>query len=88
MKRLENFLSFALCFPILFASAAKAQLGVVDRDAKTKPALTMLGTYHMGTPGSNVVDPEVADVGTPQRQKQMVELVERLKKFKPTKMML
>ncbi|MDQ3749093.1 MAG: DUF5694 domain-containing protein [Acidobacteriota bacterium] len=39
----------------------------------------------MGTPGNNVVNPKVTDVTTPERQKQMVELVEKLKKFKPTK---
>ncbi len=88
MKRLERFLLLALCFLGFFAASAKAQLGGVDRDAETKPVLVILGTYHMGTPGSNVVKPEVADVGTPQRQKQMVELVERLKRFKPTKIVL
>ena len=58
---------------------------VFDRDAKIKPTLVILGTYHMGTPGNNVVNPTVADVSTPERQNQMVALVEKLKLFQPTK---
>jgi hypothetical protein len=65
-----------------------AQLGIVDRDARKKPAMVILGTYHMGTPGRNVVNPKVADITTPERQKQLLELVERLRKFKPTKIVL
>jgi Family of unknown function (DUF5694) len=78
-----NFFLSGFCFLLTFA--VKAQIGIVDRGAETKPALVVLGTYHMGTPGSNVVNPKVDDVTTPERQKQMVELVEKLKTFKPTK---
>jgi hypothetical protein len=88
MKSLEKISVFALCSLLLPASAVKAQVGVVAGDARTKPALVVLGTYHMGTPGNNVVNPKVADVTTPQRQKQMVELVEKLKQFKPTKVVV
>jgi hypothetical protein len=66
----------------------KAQIGIVDRDAKIKPALVVLGTYHMGTPGNNVVNGKVDDVTSPERQKQIVELVEKLKEFKPTKIVV
>lgn len=88
MKLHGEIFILGFCFIILSAFNVKAQIGIVDRDAKVKPTLVVLGTYHMGTPGSNVVNPEVADVTTPARQKQMVELVERLKKFKPTKIVL
>jgi hypothetical protein len=66
----------------------KAQIGIVDRDAKTKPALVILGTYHMGTPGNNVVNGKVDDVTSPERQKQIVKLIEKLEKFKPTKIVV
>jgi hypothetical protein len=85
MKRRGKIFLFGFCFLFLPAFAAKAQLGIVDRDAKTKPTLVILGTYHMGTAGNNVVNGKVDDISSPERQKQMVELVERLKKFKPTK---
>ena len=74
------------CFLLTFA--VKAQIGIVDQDAKIKPTLVILGTYHMGTPGNNVVNPKVADITTPERQKEITEFVEKLKKFKPTKIVL
>jgi hypothetical protein len=88
MKLRGNFLLFGFCFLFLLTFAVKAQIGIVDRDAKTKPSLVILGTYHMGTPGNNVVNPKVNDVAAPERQKQIVELVEKLKKFKPTKIVV
>lgn len=88
MKLRENSLLFGFCSLFLLTFAVKAQIGVVDRDAKVKPTLVVLGTYHMGTPGNNVVNGKVDDVTSPERQKQMAELIERLKKFKPTKIVL
>lgn len=88
MKLRGKFFLLVFCSLVLSTFAVRAQLGIVDQDAKTKPALVILGTYHMGTPGNNVVNPKVADVTSPERQKQLVELVARLKKFKPTKIVL
>src|ERR1043166_790545 len=75
-------------FVFISLIAAQAQIGIVDQDARTKPTLVILGTYHMGTPGNNVVNPKVADITTPERQQQLVELVDKLKRFKPTKIVL
>lgn len=80
----ENFL-FAFCFLILLTFAANAQLGIVDRNAKKKPMLVILGTYHMSATTTNVVNNQIDDITSSERQKQVVELVERLKKIKPTK---
>jgi hypothetical protein len=80
--------SWGLCLLFLFAFGVNAQVGIVDQDTKIKPALVILGTYHMGTPGNNVVNPKVADITTPERQKQILEMVRRLSKFKPTKIVL
>jgi hypothetical protein len=88
MRLRGNIFLLGFCSLFLATFAVKAQLGSVDRDARIKPALVILGSYHMGTPGSNVVNPKVNDVSTPERQKQIVELVERLKKFKPTKIVV
>ncbi len=85
--REENFL-FGFCFLFLSTFAVNAQIGIVDSDAKVKSTLVVLGTYHMGTPGNNVVNPKVADITAPERQKQIIELVEKLKKFKPTKIVV
>ncbi len=88
MNLREKLLLFSLCLLFLSASVVKAQLGIVSRDAKTKPTLVVLGTYHMATTTTNVINREVDDITTPARQEQVVDLVERLKKFKPTKIAL
>ncbi|HEY8558816.1 MAG TPA: DUF5694 domain-containing protein [Pyrinomonadaceae bacterium] len=79
--------SFTLVFCLLLFSArgATAQPGIVDRDAKTKPALVVLGSYHMANPGRDRAKSEVDDVLQPKRQKEIAELVELLNDFKPTK---
>jgi hypothetical protein len=82
----STFFLFIFCF--LLTLSAKAQIGIVDQNAKTKPALVILGTYHMTATTSNVVNNQVDDITSPERQKQVVELVEKLKKFKPTKIVL
>ncbi len=88
MKMRKNLFLFGFCFLFLSTFTVKAQIGIVDQDAKTKPTLVVLGTYHMATPGNNVVNPTVADVSTPERQKQIIELVKNLKNFKPTKIVV
>lgn len=82
--------SFLFGFVVLFLStfSVHAQIGMVDRDAKIKPTLLVLGTYHMGTPGNNVVNGNVDDISSPERQQQIVQLVEKLKSFQPTKIVL
>src|ERR1044072_3840720 len=76
------------CFLFLLTANVKAQIGTVDQNAATKPKFVFLGSYHMGTPGNNVVNPKVNDVTAPERQKQIARLVEKLKKFKPTRIVL
>lgn len=88
MKSRKNIFLFGFCFLFLSVFDVKAQLGVVDAEAKTKPALVVLGTYHMGTAGNNVVNGKVDDVTSPERQKQLVQLVEKLERFKPTKIVV
>lgn len=88
MKSRGEILLCGFCLLLLSSFTVKAQLGIVDREAKTKPTLVVLGTYHMGTPGHNIVNGKVDDVSSPERQKQIVELVERLKRFKPTKIVV
>lgn len=44
-----------------------------------------LGTYHFANPGLDYVKNEVADVLTETKQKEIAEIVERLRRFNPTK---
>lgn len=88
MKLRGNIFLFGFCFLILSTFTAKAQLGIVDKNARKKPTLVVLGTYHMAATTTNVVNNQVDDITSPERQKQIVELVEKLKEFKPTKIAL
>jgi Family of unknown function (DUF5694) len=72
----------------LLSQDVKAQIGIVDQHANRKPTLVVLGTYHMGTPGNNVVNPRVADVTTPERQREIIQLIVKLKRFRPSKIVL
>jgi hypothetical protein len=85
MKSREKYTLVALGFFVFGAASVKAQIGIVDSRAKVKPTLVILGTYHMGTPGNNIVNGKTDDVTTPGRQKQMAALIEKLKKFRPTR---
>jgi hypothetical protein len=87
MKLRGNIFLSGFCL-LLSTLPVKAQLGIVDAKARTKPALVILGTYHMGTPGNNVVNGKVDDITSPERQKQLAVLVEKLGKFKPTKIVV
>jgi hypothetical protein len=42
----------------------------------------------MGTPGNNVVNGKVDDISTPERQTQVVELIDKLKSIEPTKIVV
>ena len=50
-----------------------------------KPALLILGTPHFGNPGRDTVNVRVPDVLTPERQREIEALVERLAAFRPTR---
>ena len=84
-------LMFLFCGLLIFIGTpqtVQAQFGNVEQTAENKPALVILGTYHMATTTSNVINVDVDDVTSPERQKQMHELIDKLKKFNPTKIAL
>jgi len=51
----------------------------------SRPEILVLGTYHMGNPGRDIHNMEADDVLAPKRQQEIAQLVEVLKKFRPTK---
>ncbi len=50
-----------------------------------RPEILILGTYHMANPGKDVHNFEVDDVLSATRQREMAELIEVLRGFRPTK---
>ncbi|MGA3104824.1 MAG: DUF5694 domain-containing protein [Terriglobales bacterium] len=50
-----------------------------------RPEILVLGTYHMSNPGRDLHNMQADDVLSPKRQQEIAQLVEVLKKFRPTK---
>ncbi len=66
--------------------AALSSLSAVAKDAPPRRAeILVLGTYHMANPGRDIFNMEADDVLAPKRQAEIAELLEVLKRFKPTK---
>lgn len=57
----------------------------VDADTSARAQVLVLGTYHMANPGQDVFNTEADDVLAPKRQAEIAEVVEVLKRFRPTK---
>ena len=73
--RLRRSLVFALT---LFAVSALAQ-------PKPRAEVLVLGTYHMNNPGRDLFNTQADDVLAPKRQAEIAQVLEALKRFKPTK---
>jgi hypothetical protein len=63
----------------LFAIPGLAQ------DPISKPEILILGTYHMANPGRDIFNMQADDVLAPKRQQEIAQLMDVLKKFRPTK---
>jgi hypothetical protein len=63
-----------------------AAISVVSwAQSEERPEILVVGTYHMANPGHDLHNTEADDVLTPKRQQDMVQLIEVLKRFHPTK---
>jgi len=73
------------------SSQSKAQLDELLRDGKEVPQILFVGTFHFGYPGldSHVTEDKYkVDIKSPERQKEVEELVDYIAKYKPTKIMV
>ncbi|MGB8582821.1 MAG: DUF5694 domain-containing protein [Candidatus Sulfotelmatobacter sp.] len=50
-----------------------------------RPEILVLGTYHMANPRRDIYNVKADDVLSPQRQQEITQLIEVLKRFHPTK---
>lgn len=89
MRRFVPSLALALAAPGLFPAVATAQTPA-DRPtgfpAECRPGevqVMLLGTYHFANPGRDAVKQDVDDVLTPQRQREIEDLVQRLARWEP-----
>jgi len=66
-------------------------LGVVSislaawAQSDARPEILVLGTYHMSNPGHDLYNMKADDVLSPKRQQEIMQLIEILKRFHPTK---
>ncbi len=72
----------ALLFALALNPNARAQ---PSPPATTPVQVLVLGTFHLSNPGQDLHNLQVDDVRTPEKQKELTDLAERLAKFKPTK---
>ena len=71
---------------VLLSAAGPVIAGPQAKPADTaKPEILVVGTYHMNNPGHDIFNTQADDVLVPKRQAEIVELLEALKKFRPTK---
>jgi hypothetical protein len=75
-----------LALALLGAASLFAQSASSKPDAKVH--VMIVGTYHMNNPGRDMYNVTADDVLTPQRQKEVAEVIAVLKKFRPTKIMI
>ena len=88
MKQWKKVCFGLICGLTFCYGSLHAQSGIVDANAKVKPTLMVVGSYHFANPGKDIVKSKTIDVTTPERQKQILDLIARLEKFKPTKVVL
>lgn len=80
LKRINTALALAPVLALVMLMAGD------PAQADAKPIQVMvLGTYHMGNPGRDLVNAEAEDVRTPHRQEELADVARRLARFEPTK---
>src|SRR5438105_11875760 len=72
-------------FCIFALSVAAVLPAVAQPSPSQKPEVLVLGVYHMSNPGHDIFNMKADDVLAPKRQQEIVELIEVLKKFHPTR---
>ena len=85
MIRSTNFL-LAVIVTVAVTISASAQTTPTKTGAKAH--VMILGTYHMANPGHDMFNVVSDDVLSAKRQKEVAEVIDVLKKFKPTKIMI
>lgn len=87
MRRILLASAALACCVTLFTRAAYAQADNPRPPAEgaKRAEVLVLGVYHMANPGRDIFNVQADDVLAPKRQRELAELAEVLKKFRPTK---
>jgi hypothetical protein len=69
----------------VFFAAVLSVTAIAQAAPPQRAEILILGTYHMANPGHDILNMSADDVLSPKRQAEIGELLEALKRFKPTK---
>jgi hypothetical protein len=71
--------------PINLQKTGETPLSPAEAKSSLATPIMFLGVYHMNNPGLDAVNLQADDVLAPKRQQEIEEVVERLARFRPTK---
>ncbi|MEQ8924657.1 MAG: DUF5694 domain-containing protein [Fulvivirga sp.] len=86
LVRLRTLRKVSIVFIFIFASVFELYSQTLTQD-KTKPQIALLGTFHFAG-SSDLLSVEIDDLNTEKRQREMQELIDKLKEYNPTKVVL
>ena len=69
----------------VFLAAALSVTAIAQTAPPQRAEILILGTYHMANPGHDIFNMKADDVLSPKRQAEIGELLEAMKRFRPTK---
>lgn len=70
---------------ILLLLAVLATPRVSRAQADARPEILVLGAYHMANPGHDIHNMDAGDPLSPKRQREIAQLIDVLKRFRPTR---
>ncbi len=86
MDSMKTFLTIFFCF-LVFTGCEKTKESGEKKESNTTPKVSILGVFHFaGT--SDFSSVEFESLESEKRQQEIKEIVEKLKEFRPTKVML
>lgn len=72
----------SFCVVLLALTAVSFRLAA---QTEARPEILIIGTYHMANRGHDIYNLHADDVLSPKRQEEIAQVIEVLKKFRPTK---
>src|SRR6266567_2731747 len=72
----------------IFLFLAGLAMSTAAQAQDARPEILVLGTYHMANPGHDVYNMQADDVLAAKRQQEIAQLIEVLKKFDATKIVI
>lgn len=69
-------------------TAHAAEPTATEQSAAPQPEFLFIGSFHMSNPGRDVHNTHVDDVLSPKRQREIADVVRRIERYRPTKVMV